>query len=101
MAKRKTSELTHFGAMLAEILGEYTEDIDKAIAAGADEAAQIFIQKASAASPRGFTGEYRNSWTTNDSKGRYKRYVGNAKMVKGKNNTMISLRCTQNASTIG
>ena len=83
MAKRKTTELVHFGEMLADMLGDYTEQIDNAIAAGADEAAQLFINHASAVSPKD-TGEYRNCWTTNDSKGRYKRYVGNAKTVKGK-----------------
>lgn len=87
----KKSDLVHFGDMLADILGEYTEAIDKAIAAGADEAASIFIRHASACSPKGLTGEYKRSWTTNDSKGRYKRYVGNSKKVKGKNGSEIPL----------
>lgn len=85
MAKKKTTELVHFGEALSEVLGEYTEQIDKAIEAGADEAAGIFIRHASNVS-RTFkdTGEYAQSWTTNDSKGRYRRYVGNSKMVPGK-----------------
>lgn len=90
MARRKTTELVHFGEMLAEILGEYNEQIDQALADGADEAAEIFIKQASAASPEE-TGEYRDSWTTNDSRGRYKRYVGNSKKVPGKDNNMIPL----------
>ncbi len=89
MAKKVTG-LTHFGDALAEILGEYTEQIDKAIESGADEAAEIFIRHASSVSPKR-TGEYRNSWTTNESKGRYKRYVGNAKTVPGKDNSSIPL----------
>lgn len=90
MAK-KMSQLSRFGDALADIVGEYTEEIDKAIAAGADEAAQIFIRHASEVSPRGVTGAYRKSWATNDSKGRYKRYVGNTKKVKGKGSSMIPL----------
>lgn len=90
MAKRKNLTLVQFGAALAEILGEYTEQVDKAVQAGGDEAAQIFIQYASESSPKN-TGEYRNSWAVKDSKSKYKRYVGNAKTVKGSNSSTIPL----------
>lgn len=90
MAKRKNLTLVQFGAALAEILGEYTEQVDKAVQAGGDEAAQVFINHAVQASPKN-TGEYRNSWTVKDSKSRYKRYVGNAKTVKGSNSSTIPL----------
>ena len=90
MAGKKT-ELVHFGEALADILGDYTEQVDNAIASGADEAAQIFIRHAQTVSPPDRTGEYRKSWTTNDSKGRYRRYVGNSKMVPGKNGSKIPL----------
>ncbi len=83
MATINAKGMVNFGELLAEILGEYTEKVDKAIEEGADEAAAIFIKHAAAVSPVK-TGEYRNSWTTNESKGRYKRYVGNAKTVAGK-----------------
>ena len=71
MMAAKKAKLNNFGEMLSEVLGEYNEKVDKAIAAGADEAAQIFIRHASEVSPKGRTGEYRNCWATNDSKGRY------------------------------
>ena len=91
MAKRKNTSLVHFGAALAEILGEYSELVDKAVQAGGDEAAQVFINHAVQVSPPDNTGEYRKSWAVKDSKSRYKRYVGNTKMVKGANSSTIPL----------
>jgi len=86
----KGTNLTGFGDALSQILGEYSQEVDKAIQAGGDEAADYFIRTVSAASPVK-TGDYKSSWAKKDVKSKYRRYVGNTKKVSGKNGSQIPL----------
>jgi hypothetical protein len=83
--------LQRFGEDLAKILGEYSEEVDKAIMGGLDEAAECYrkevadVASREAYDPEGKDPHYKDSWVIKDAKPKFHRYVGNTKMVKGKN----------------
>lgn len=88
MASRQLAEL---GLAVAEILEEYSQDVEDACDDALDDAAEQVIKKAQALSPAD-TGEYARSWGVKSGK-QYprRRYVGNTKTVKGKKSDSIPL----------
>lgn len=98
MAKRFKG-LSHFGTALAEILDEYTKEVDDAIKAGVPEAAEIFRKTASDVSPvddegaeKSPYGYYKDNWRIKDeTTSKYHKYVGNAKTVPSKKHGDIPL----------
>ena len=98
MAKRFKG-LSHFGMALAEILDEYTKDVDNAIKAGVPEAAEIFKKAAIKASPEDDEGAkkspygyYKDNWyIKEETSSKYHKYVGNAKTVPSKKHGNIPL----------
>lgn len=102
MAKRFKG-LAHFGMALAEILDEYTKEVDNAIKAGVPEAAETFRKEAintcisdnviddeaAAKSPYGY---YKDNWYIKAGTfSKYHKYVGNAKTVFSSKNGDIPL----------
>lgn len=98
MAKRFTT-LKHFGMTLAEILGEYTTEVDQAIKAGVPDAAERFRQEAIKQSPvddegghKSPYGYYKDNWHIKDeTTSKYHKYVGNAKTVPDRKHGDIPL----------
>ena len=88
MAKRFTN-LSHFGMVIAEILEEYTTEVDRAIRDGVPEAAERFRKEAIRCSPvndegaeKSPYGYYKDNWhIKQETTSRYHKYVGNAKTV--------------------
>ena len=98
MAKRFKG-LSHFGMALAEMLNEYSEEVDKAIKAGVPEAAELFRQEAIKVSPKDDEGAmkspygyYKDNWhVKQETTSKYHKYVGNAKTVPSKKHGDIPL----------
>lgn len=98
MAKRFTS-LSHFGMVLAEILEEYTTEVDRAIRDGVPEAAERFRKEAIRCSPvndegaeKSPYGYYKDNWhIKQETTSRYHKYVGNAKTVPDRKHGDIPL----------
>lgn len=98
MAKRFKG-LAKFGMALAEILQEYTKEVDDAIKDGVPEAAERFRQEAIKQSPmddegamKSPYGYYKDNWLIKqETTSRYHKYVGNAKTVPDKKNGDIPL----------
>lgn len=70
-----------------DILREYGDVVYKATDDGLKEAEKVLVNNLKVASPVGKTGEYAKSWRGKKGKGKksLRRYVGNTKMVPGKN----------------
>jgi len=85
--KIKTNE---FELAFEEILKEYQSLLTGATEEGLDDAAEVFIQNASAMSPVR-TGEYSKSWAVYPKRYYLRRYVGNTKTVKGAKGSNIPL----------
>lgn len=96
-------QLSKMGLAIAEIIGEYTKEVDRAIEAGVPEAAETFREMAkttcellnvedpiaAAKSPYGF---YKDNWKIKEgTTSKYHKYVGNAKTVPDKRNGDIPL----------
>ena len=98
MAKRFKG-LAKFGMALAEILDEYTKEVDNAIKAGVPEAAERFRREAIKQSPvndegaqKSPYGYYKDNWyIKEETTSRYHKYVGNAKTVPDKKHGDIPL----------
>lgn len=98
MAKRFTT-LSHFGMTLAEILGEYTTDVDRAIKDAVPDAAERFRQEAIEQSPvddegakKSPYGYYKDNWRIKEeTTSKYHKYVGNAKTVPDRKHGDIPL----------
>lgn len=98
MAKKFTN-LSHFGMVLAEILEEYTTEVDRAIRDGVPEAAERFRQEAIRCSPvndegaeKSPYGYYKDNWhIKQETTSRYHKYVGNAKTVPDRQHGDIPL----------
>lgn len=98
MAKRFTN-LSHFGMVLAEILEEYTTEVDRAIRDGVPEAAERFRKEAIRCSPvndegaeKSPYGYYKDNWhIKQETTSRYHKYVGNAKTVPDRKHGDIPL----------
>lgn len=98
MAKRFT-KLSHFGMVLAEILEEYTTEVDRAIREGVPEAAERFRKEAIRCSPvndegaeKSPYGYYKDNWhIKQETTSRYHKYVGNAKTVPDRQHGDIPL----------
>lgn len=98
MAKRFTS-FSHFGMVLAEILEEYTTEVDRAIRDGVPEAAERFRKEAIRCSPvndegaeKSPYGYYKDNWhIKQETTSRYHKYVGNAKTVPDRKHGDIPL----------
>lgn len=99
MADTIYTSLSEMDEAIMEVIGSYHAKALEAISKGAEDGAKIFIEEAKKVSPP-FDGEsksksktrYRDSWAIKDRpKAKYVRSVGNAKKVKGKNNTNIPL----------
>ena len=98
MAKRFKG-LAKFGMALAEILEEYTKEVDNAIKAGVPEAAERFRREAIKQSPvneegalKSPYGYYKDNWLIKEeTTSRYHKYVGNAKTVPDKKHGDIPL----------
>lgn len=98
MAKRFKG-LAKFGMALAEILDEYTKEVDNAIKAGVPEAAERFRKQAIKESPvddegalKSPYGYYRDNWLIKqETTSRYHKYVGNAKTVPDRKHGNIPL----------
>lgn len=98
MAKRFTS-LSHFGMVLAEILEEYTTEVDRAIRDGVPEAAERFRKEAIRCSPvndegaeKSPYGYYKDNWhIKQETTSRYHKYVGNVKTVPDRKHGDIPL----------
>lgn len=98
MAKRFTT-LSHFGMTLAEILGEYTTDVDRAIKDAVPDAAERFRQEAIEQSPiddegakKSPYGYYKDNWRVKEeTTSKYHKYVGNAKTVPDRKHGDIPL----------
>ena len=97
MATQMTTNLADMDTAIMEVIGAYRTKALEAIAKGAEDGAKIFIEDAKKVSPP-FEGtskgspKYRDCWAIKPRpKAKYVRSVGNAKRVKGKNNTNIPL----------
>lgn len=98
MAKRFTT-LSHFGMTLAEILGEYTTDVDRAVKDAVPDAAERFRQEAIERSPvdhegakKSPYGYYKDNWRIKEeTTSKYHKYVGNAKTVPDRKHGDIPL----------
>lgn len=98
MAKKFTN-LSHFGMVLAEILEEYTTEVDRAIRDGVPEAAECFRKEAIRCSPvndegaeKSPYGYYKDNWhIKQETTSRYHKYVGNAKTVPDRKHGDIPL----------
>ena len=98
MAKRFKG-LAKFGIALAEILDEYTKEVDNAIKAGVPEAAERFRREAIKQSPvndegaeKSPYGYYKDNWhIKQETTSKYHKYVGNAKTVPDKKHGDIPL----------
>lgn len=98
MAKRFTT-LSHFGMTLAEILGEYTTDVDRAVKDAVPDAAERFRQEAIEQSPvddegakKSPYGYYKDNWRIKEeTTSKYHKYVGNAKTVPDRKHGDIPL----------
>ena len=102
MAKRYKG-LSKFGMALAELMNEYTKEVDKAIQNGVPEAAEAFRKtaedtcrverviddEAAMKSPYGY---YKDNWfVKQETTSKYHKYVGNAKTVPSRKNGDIPL----------
>lgn len=96
---KKFRGLAKFGEALAEILGEWTVEVDKAIANGVDEGAEIFLRKVKEVSPvddegaaKSPYGYYKDNWMIKqETTSKFHRYVGNAKTVPSRKHGDIPL----------
>lgn len=81
--------LDEMGLVLAEMLGEYTIEINAACEAGAQKAAEVFVKHAEVVSPV-YSGKYphsrgyKNNWAIKPAQYPRRRYVGNTTRVPGK-----------------
>lgn len=99
MMAKKFKGLSHFGMALAEILGEYTTEVDRAIKEAVPDAAERFRQEAIKCSPKDDEGArkspygyYKDNWLVKqETTSRYHKYVGNAKTVPDKKHGDIPL----------
>ena len=74
---------------IGNILEEYGDIVFKATEEGLTAGEKVLINNLKAASPdknkkTGATGEYKKSWKSKGKKYKLKRYVGNTKMVEGR-----------------
>ena len=98
MAKRFKG-LAKFGMALAEILEEYTKEVDQAIQDGVPEAAERFRKQAIQESPmddegakKSPYGYYKDNWLIKKkTTSKYHKFVGNAKTVPDRKNGDIPL----------
>lgn len=68
---------------ISEILREFGDVVYVATEKGLDDAEKVLIKNLERTSPK-FKGKYAKSWKSKGKKYKLKRYVGNTKMVKGK-----------------
>lgn len=68
---------------IADILKDYGDIIYQATEEGLDVAEKVLIKNLEVSSPR-LSGKYSKSWKGKKKKHKLKRYVGNTKMVKGR-----------------
>ncbi|MDD3269650.1 MAG: hypothetical protein PHX14_10035 [Syntrophomonadaceae bacterium] len=66
------------------VLQEYGDIVYQATEEGLTVAEKIMIQELKMVSPSGISGEYARSWKGTGKKYKLQRYVGNTKMVDGK-----------------
>lgn len=76
-------DINNLEVAVAEILKDYGDVVYKATTEGLDIAEKVLIKNLKESSPKG-TGDYAKSWKSKGKKYKLKRYVGNTKMVKGK-----------------
>lgn len=88
-----------FVTVLDELLKDYKDLISNATEEGLDDAAKIFIRNARAMSPRR-SGKYARSWKVKKTKYKYRRYIGNTMIVKGKKFDTIPLINVLEYSTV-
>ena len=96
---RRYKGLSKFGKAIADVLGEYTKEVDKAIKDGVPDAAERFRREAIEQSPvdeegalKSPYGYYKDNWLVKaETTSRYHRYVGNAKTVPDRKNGDIPL----------
>lgn len=93
MARKRFGQLSKMGDMIADILGDYTRQVDAIIIKGTPKAAEVFRQQAiktciednvidhdaARESPYGY---YKDNWVIKDTPTIFMKYVGNKKKVK-------------------
>ena len=68
---------------IEDILDDYSDDIYFLTEEGLNEAEKVLIENLKAASPKD-SGDFAKSWKGKGKKYKFRRYVGNTKMVEGK-----------------
>ncbi len=86
----KKIDVNNLEIAIADILREYGDVVYQATEEGLTAAEKVLINNLKANSPKD-KGEYAKSWKGKGKKYKLRRYVGNTKTVKGKNNDTIPL----------